>query len=99
MTTACGQPVLKDLDRLLGPALQARLEQIWDRRGRWHECNHYGSRNAERQDMGEPGVGQFIYPTEHNMQLMYPIADLIVKKTDLEELRDPEVTNNLKRDS
>ncbi|CAJ0706131.1 hypothetical protein C0Q88_15015 [Ralstonia pickettii] len=30
---------------------------------------------------------------------MYPIADLIVKKTDLEKLKGLKIANNLKRDS
>lgn len=49
--------------------------------------------------MGEPGGRQFAYPAERNTQLMYPIADLIVKKTDLEKLKGLKIANNLKRDS
>lgn len=49
--------------------------------------------------MGEPGVWQFAYPAERNTQLIYPIADPIVKKTDLEKLKGLKIANNLKRDS
>lgn len=41
----------------------------------------------------------FAYPAERNTQLMTPIADPIVKKTDLEKLKGLKIANNLKRDS
>ena len=49
--------------------------------------------------MGGPRVWQFAYPAERNTQLMYPIADPIVKKTDLEKLKGLKIANNLKRNS